>query len=205
MNCAVHADQEAVGFCRNCGKALCQTCTRPVHGVIYCEDCLSSGMGHTQPPLEVHPPVAAQLPAQAASANPGLALFLGFIPGVGAVYNGEYMKALLHVIIFAGLVTADSSGRGQPFLGIMTGVFYFYMAIDSYRVASARRLGQAPVSPAATWMNDKAIGPIILIVLGVLFLLDQHFDIWDRIGDYWPLLLIALGVFMLWKRLGGRA
>jgi uncharacterized membrane protein SirB2 len=79
------------------------------------------------------------------------------------------------------------------------------MVIDAYRVANARRLGQlVPSAPTASWMNDKTVGPIILIVLGVLFLLDQHFDVWDRIGDSWPVILIALGALMLWKRLGGR-
>jgi hypothetical protein len=142
----------------------------------------------------------------ASSASPGLALVLGFIPGLGAVYNGEYMKALLHVVIFAGLVTADATGRGQPFFGLMTAAFIVYMVVDSYRVANARRLGQATAAaPTATWMNDKTVGPIILIVLGVLFLLDQHFDVWDRIGEYWPVILIVLGALMLWKRMERRA
>ena len=34
--------------------------------------------------------------------QPGLAATLGFIPGLGAVYNGEYVKALIHVLIFGG-------------------------------------------------------------------------------------------------------
>ena len=42
MNCANHADASAVAYCRTCGKALCANCTRPVRGVIYCEDCLGS-------------------------------------------------------------------------------------------------------------------------------------------------------------------
>src|ERR1035441_3025378 len=44
MNCANHADASAVAYCRTCGKALCATCTRPVRGVIYCEDCLGAKM-----------------------------------------------------------------------------------------------------------------------------------------------------------------
>ncbi len=206
MKCAVHADREAAGYCRNCGKAMCSECSHPVHQVLYCEDCLSAAMGHVQPPLAAHPGEAAQPSGQAAAGvSPGLAFFLGFVPGLGAVYNGEYMKALLHVVIFAALVTANTTGRGQPFFGLMTAAFIFYMVIDSYRTASARRLGQGPPAAAGTWMNDKAIGPILLIVLGVLFLLDQHFDVWDRIGDYWPVFLIALGVAMLWKRVSGRS
>lgn len=195
MKCAVHTEVDATGYCRNCGRALCPACTREVQGVLYCESCLAGMVSGQQP-------TSGGAPGQgAAGPSPGLALVLGFIPGLGAVYNGEYMKALLHVVIFAGLVTANASGRGQPFFGILTAVFYFYMIIDSYRVASARRLGQAAPASTGAWMNDKTTGPIILIALGVLFLLDRHFDVWDRIFDYWPVLLIALGVLMLRKRL----
>ena len=44
MNCANHADVSAVAYCRTCGKALCANCTRPVRGVIYCEECLGAKM-----------------------------------------------------------------------------------------------------------------------------------------------------------------
>src|SRR5258708_29944497 len=50
MNCANHADASAVAYCRTCGKPLCANCTRPVKGVIYCEDCLGAKMAGTVPP-----------------------------------------------------------------------------------------------------------------------------------------------------------
>jgi len=52
MNCAVHPESEATGFCRNCGKAMCAVCVRPVRDVLYCEDCLANIMGipATPPP-----------------------------------------------------------------------------------------------------------------------------------------------------------
>jgi len=34
-----------------------------------------------------------------ADVSPGLALFLGLIPGVGAIYNGQYAKGMVHAII----------------------------------------------------------------------------------------------------------
>ena len=46
--------------------------------------------------------------------------------------------------------------------------------------------------------NKKVLGGTILILLGVLFLLDNllpHFDF----GDYWPIILIALGVGIIIK------
>ena len=49
MNCANHADASAVAYCRTCGKALCANCTRPVKGVIYCENCLAERMAGVQP------------------------------------------------------------------------------------------------------------------------------------------------------------
>ena len=46
--------------------------------------------------------------------------------------------------------------------------------------------------------NKKVLGATILILLGVLFLLDNllpHFDF----GDYWPIILIAIGVGIIIK------
>ena len=54
MNCAVHTDVEATGFCRNCGKALCPQCTREVRGALYCEECLA-GLLSAPPALEPKP------------------------------------------------------------------------------------------------------------------------------------------------------
>src|SRR5271154_1771634 len=45
MKGAVHSDVDAVAYCRNCGKALCSACARPVRDVIYCEDCLAAHLG----------------------------------------------------------------------------------------------------------------------------------------------------------------
>ena len=45
MNCAVHPDREASGYCRNCGKAMCGECSHKVRDVLYCEDCLARQVG----------------------------------------------------------------------------------------------------------------------------------------------------------------
>ena len=200
MNCAIHTNVEATGFCRNCGRALCAACTREVQGVLYCENCLAEIVSHQQ---------TAPAPAAAAQVQPGpnpsLALFLGFIPDLGAVYNGEFMKAVIHVLIFAGLITLDSTGRGQPFFGIMTGAFCVYMVIDAFHTARMKSLNPAAPASAWAWSSDRPIGPIVLIVIGALFLLDRFFDIFDRMGEWWPVLLIAIGVALLWKRFGRRS
>src|SRR5260370_17694789 len=113
MNCANHADASAVAYCRTCGKALCANCTRPVRGVIYCEDCLGarmetgaapSGAAGFVPPT-FSPAASGYVPPPPPSSgsgsgpNPTVAGILsGFFPfGVGAVYTGQYAKALAHL------------------------------------------------------------------------------------------------------------
>ncbi len=45
---------------------------------------------------------------------------------------------------------------------------------------------------------------IILLLFGVLFLLDNLgimcFDFWGFIGDWWPVILIVLGISIIFKR-----
>jgi hypothetical protein len=199
MKCAVHPEVDATGFCRNCGKALCPACTRDVRGALYCEPCLAN--------IVAPPPVAA--PHQGGP-NPGVALALGFIPGLGAVYNGEYVKALIHVFVFAGLIAAQSgdvSAGYHAFLGIALGCFYFYMPIDAYHVARARQTGTAPPlapfteGPGTPAEGHRPAGAIILIALGAFFLLANLGLLeWDWFGKAWPLGLIVLGAWLLADR-----
>ena len=43
-------------------------------------------------------------------------------------------------------------------------------------------------------------GGMALIVLGVLFLLDRMADFGDVIGNYWPMIVVAIGVAKMWRR-----
>lgn len=138
MTCAVHTDQPAISYCRTCGKALCQNCQRDVRGVIYCQDCLAARLEGTVPPAAANAPTAVYA-APTSSASPGLAAVLGFIPGVGAFYNGQFAKGFVHVFIFAVLChLADKA----DFLGLLVMAWLFYMVFDAYTTAKARQLGQ---------------------------------------------------------------
>lgn len=230
MKCAVHTDVDATGYCRNCGKPICQQCAREVRGALYCEQCLAGMMAPQGPAAQfaatpvapVAPPGYVYMPAVVEHGpNPGTACALGFIPGLGAVYNGEYIKGLIHVIIFGGIIAVlnnSSTPEGlQALLGIFLGVFYFYMPIEAYRTARAKRLGlpvagvfgeTAPVvapegasGQAAAPTRHNYGGAIVLIVLGVIFLLATTGVLDSRwIGNLWPLILVAVGVALILKR-----
>jgi hypothetical protein len=153
-------------------------------------------------------PPAAVVSARSAS-NPGLAAVLGFIPGLGAVYNGEYVKALIQVLIFGGIIAglaSDISTGYIVFLSIGLGCFYLYMPIDAYRVAKARRMGEPDPGVLPESASGRPIGAIVLIILGVLFLM-ANFGILqeDWFSKAWPIGLIALGVWLVWDRINANS
>jgi TM2 domain-containing membrane protein YozV len=140
--------------------------------------------------------------------SPGVGLALGFIPGVGAIYNGQVVKGMIQVLIFGCLwALADRAGSPMDVIfGFGTAAFYFYMVIDSYQTAKARQLGQ----PVPEWFGlgdmkmNAPIGAALLIGLGALFLLDNlGIPVFRHLGRYWPVLLIVIGVILLQRRLGG--
>jgi TM2 domain-containing membrane protein YozV len=145
MNCANHPDTPVAAYCQNCGKALCTNCVRSVAGVIYCEQCLAARLGIGAAP---GPAAGAQtyLPGVVAPGgpNPGTAFVLGFIPGVGAMYNGQFVKGMIHVLIFVILV---AMANHEGVFGILVAAWVVYQVFDSYQTAKARREGMPLPDP----------------------------------------------------------
>jgi len=230
MNCANHADASAVAYCRTCGKALCANCTRPVRGVIYCEDCLGAKMEGVSAgaagfaPVAFSPSASGQVPppppGSGSGPNPTVAgILAGFFPfGVGAVYTGQYAKGLAHLAIFGLLIagaSAADSGHSEA-LGVICGLgiafFYVYQIIDSVRSAKAIQMAQPipdPFGLAATFSGGTKIetskipmGAVVLILLGVLFLLHTLGLMEYGIDRFWPLILIGLGSWLFARNWG---
>jgi hypothetical protein len=218
MNCAVHPEAEASGFCRNCGKPMCANCMRPVKDVYYCEDCLARvmGMPATSPTaaasdISVAPAGIPMPPTPSAhtEGNPGIAFLLGLVPGLGAIYNGEYNKALIHIVVFAAIIVGLSSDVGagaDVALAFVLAGFIFYMAIDAMRTVKARNAGDVVHDPLESWSKSRPVGPMILIAVGGLFLLNNFgfFDYFRVRQVFWPLILIGVGFLMLRNRVGGQ-
>ena len=81
--------------------------------------------------------------------NPGLAVWLGFIPGVGAMYNGQFVKGFAHVLVFAALCSFASH---EDFFGILIPFWIAYQVFDAYQTAKARRDGTPLPNPFG--LND---------------------------------------------------
>jgi hypothetical protein len=208
MNCINHPDVPAIAYCRTCGKAVCEACRRLADGTVFCDE-------HVPAPATAGPssspytaPAAPSIPDGAAS--PGLAFLLGLIPGVGAIYNGQYVKGLLHVVILGILISivssSEAAGGLEPLFGMMIGVWVFYMAFEAYHTAKKRQLGQS-VDEFSSLVSLRGqastfpVAPAVLIAVGLLFLLNNMEIIrFSQIIRYWPIALIALGVYMLYER-----
>jgi TM2 domain-containing membrane protein YozV len=102
-------------------------------------------MSGTMPPPPGPGAVAPGAPPPSNDNSPGLAAILGFIPGVGAMYNGEYAKGFIHVLIFASLIWAADHVSG--IFGIGIAAFVLYMPIEAYRTAKAKQMGVPPPDP----------------------------------------------------------
>lgn len=230
MNCYLHPDTPAVAYCRTCGRALCSACQRPAEGTVFCQehfpttaytnpaDPYASGAASaansstTANPYEQPPPGFS--PVTPVQTSPGLAFLLGLIPGVGAIYNGQYIKGLIHAVIFGlliSLISSTENSSGQPLLVMMLVGFVFYMPFEAYHTAKKRQMGirvdeWSSLLTQNRYTGRAPVGPIVLILIGVVFLLDSlHLVEFREIGRFWPVILIVVGAYMLYSRVSGHA
>ena len=212
MNCTTHPDVPAVAYCRSCGKALCEACRRLADGTVYCEEHAPVATEAASSPYTAPTPAPAPVAASVhdTGTSPGLAFLLGLIPGVGAIYNGQYVKGLIHVVVLGILIAIvsndEASANLEPLFGMMIAVWVFYMAFEAYHTAKKRQLGMpvdefSSIVPRRGAPSRFPLAPVVLIAAGLLFLLN-NLDIirFGQLLRYWPIALIALGVYLLYER-----
>jgi hypothetical protein len=113
---------------------------RTVGTGVFCEPCLqtrlSGGMPGAVPPPTT--PVGT-MPPVPGEPSPALAGLLGLIPGVGAMYNGQFAKGIAHIAIFAILMSL--ADHVSAIFGLMAAGWIFYQVFDAIHTARARRDG----------------------------------------------------------------
>jgi len=136
--------------------------------------------------------------------SPARAALCALIPGLGAVYNRQYQKAVIHFAVFAAL-TEMSAVNG---LFVMAAIaFYLFMMIDAYRSAEViARSGHevALEEDSSQEMQHLPLWGGFLVAIGIVFLLDNMGLIHLRqVLEFWPLLFIALGGYILYAARSG--
>jgi hypothetical protein len=194
MNCATHLEVAAQANCEICHQPFCSSCLVERDGKYYCSRCL----------LEVNrSPQNSTVPE--GLSKPGTAFGLGLIPGVGAICNGEYFKAFVHVVIFGFLISISSSnqvGSFEPLFGLLISAFYFYMPLEAYQTAKRKILearGVLVPVPQRSPKSETLLMGLVLVLLGLVFFLNTLVPVAiNAILKLWPVLLIIFGALRIW-------
>lgn len=184
MNCHYHPEKESKNFCSKCDKPLCEECSIDTNGKILCKDCIKEEVKKVYIKKK----------------SPSLAAVLSLFPGLGAIYNGQILKGISFILIFASLLGLEDYARGfeNVIFGLMAAGFYLYMIIDSYNSARAINLG---LENASLYPKEgTTLFGLVLLLLGIAFML-ANFELinYEHIVKLWPLIFIVIGAKMIYK------
>src|SRR5438067_2700277 len=207
MNCSYHPANTSVVQCSRCARPLCPACDHRIRGFPYCQDCIVAG-------VELLQYQAARGGAGAsvqARRKPSrvVALLLSFLlPGLGAAYNGQISKAVVHFAIFAGFFQMATITDANAFFVLGALGMWLFAAVDAYRTAQLIRAGLAPDAESDAiarrlYGNPVAWG-VVLVILGGIFLLHTMFGFVLPISKLLPVALVLLGAYMLFDHLRTR-
>ena len=195
MFCAYHPKNPAVVQCNQCARWLCPACDHRIRGFPFCQECIVAGVEL----LRNQPQSNASLIRRRSS--PFVATLLSFVPGLGAAYNGQTAKAIVHFAIFASFFQMAVLTHGMHFfiLGVLG--TWLFAAVDACRTAQLVRSGLSPeteedVIARRLYGNPFAWG-VTLIVIGTIFLLHTLLGVQLPVRELLPVALVMLGAYML--------
>lgn len=199
MKCAFHSINTAVVRCNCCARPLCPACDHRIRGFPFCQDCIVTGvelLQQRQERLNAAPSVSRR-------SSPLVALALSLlVPGLGAAYNGQTSKALVHFGIFAGFFQIAVISNGGLFFVLGVLAAWLFASVDAYRTAQVIRSGLTPQAELdliarRLYGNPLAWG-IVLLTLGAIFLLHTIFNIQLPMRPLLGVSIVLLGAYMLY-------
>jgi len=167
-----------------------------VRGFPFCQDCIVAGVE-----LLRHHSNASPASIIRRKSSPFIATLLSFVPGLGAAYNGQTSKAIVHFAIFASFFQMAVLTQGVPFFILGVLATWLFAAVDACRTAQLMRSGLAAdteddVITRRLYGNPLAWGTT-LVIIGTLFLLHTLLRVNLPIKELLPVALVALGAYML--------
>ena len=191
--------------CHHCQRALCQRCDHRVKGQPYCQECIVAGIEsiryHRQGYQGSQAAAQYQQAAPAHHKSPFVATLFALVPGLGAAYNGQHVKALCHFVLPVSLWQLASLLDDFPaFAFIMGGgALYLFSLFDAWQTAQRARAGADLATEDARikhWLqNNLYAWGAYLLGIGALTALDQLAP--RFVNRAWPLLFLIAVAYCL--------
>lgn len=122
-------------------------------------------------------------------------------PGLGAAYNSQTTKALIHFAVFAGLLQMAFLTSGMPLFVFGFMGMWLFAAVDAFRTARQIRSGVSMDGSEDILVQRFANNPrawgIVLTILGLSFFLQSVIDLRLLMRGFLPILLIGLGLYLI--------
>src|SRR5260370_6217165 len=205
MNCANPTKIPAVVQCCHCARTLCPACDHRIRGFPFCQDCIVAGVEMLNYQRSRSPDAFVIR----RKTSPFVATLLSlFVPGLGAAYNGQTSKALVHFAIFASFFQMAVVTDGVTFFVLGVIGTWLFSAVDSCRTAQLTRAGLAPDAEEDAIARQLSGNPVpwgvILVALGSLFLARTMLPVQFPGRKLLPVVLVVLGAYILFDYLKRR-
>src|SRR5207248_1600748 len=205
MNCAYHTRNPAVVQCNQCARSLCPACDHRIRGFPFCQDCIVAGVEMLRY-QQSRTPDSHVIRRQT---SPFIATFLSlFVPGLGAAYNGQTSKAIVHFAVFASFFQMAVVTNGVTFFVLGVVGTWLFAAVDACRTAQLMRAGLAPDAEEDAITRQLYGNPIAwgvtLVTLGIVFLMHTLLGFEFPVKRTLPVALVILGAYMLFDYLKRR-
>lgn len=192
MYCSYHTSSVARVQCSSCARPLCRACDHRIKGYAYCQDCIVAGVqGLSREPYTPRPTGKARLAA-----------LFALLPGMGAVYNRQNIKGVVHFITIVGLFQLTGLRVASGFFALGGLAFYLFSIVDAYRTAVSIARGESPSVDEERFKRSlikraPLIG-VLLIGAGLLLVIQlmRPFPI-ATLTRLFPVALILLGGYLL--------
>jgi TM2 domain-containing membrane protein YozV len=198
MKCANHEEQEAVAICSVCHQPVCEDCLVNLGNRQFCRNCLESRVGE-------------DAKTAGSPRSTFWAFSLSIIPGAGYMYLGLMKRGLQTMIIFYGTIFLAAVTEFMAITALVLPVVIFYTIFDTLQLLKQINQGQAvedsPLIETGFLEARGGLVGIALIIVGALALLNNllpnylpYHYLMNRLVP--PLLILALGIYMLYKNTG---
>jgi hypothetical protein len=193
MYCSYHSSSIARVQCASCSRSLCPACDHRIKGYAYCQDCIVRGVEGLS---------AYRYQRTGTRSRALMAAILALIPGMGAVYNHQNVKAVVHFFTVVGLFQLTKLHLASGLFALAGFACYIYSIIDAHRTAQLIARGESAAVDEerfkrALIRRAPALG-VIFIVGGILFVINilKPFALF-ALAKLFPVLLILLGGYLL--------